>query len=133
MIDVPEIQFDFVFVCQAASAHDLSPAGKSGFDIASSSLMIGPFFVLPGQEWPGTDKGHVAFEYIDQLGQFVDAEFTKETTDVRDAWIAIVAGRKAIGIDVGSHGSEFIERKNLSFQSNAILPEDGWAGRFYSD
>jgi len=128
VVDVPEVEFDFVFVGDCAAAVDLGPSCEAWFYVATTFLVIGPLLVLPGEERSGTDECHLTFKDVDQLGEFVEAVFSEPPADACDTRVLLVFRGKSVGVGIGSHGSEFIEGKDGSVFTDSILSEDGGSG-----
>src|SRR5579863_2612174 len=97
VFDVPEVmegpspilEFGFGW---ASPAVDLCPTGDPGFDRVAHH--IGAHFLLQGlieveAVWSGADNGHIVGQDIEELGQLVEAIFSKELAQAGDSIVAL--------------------------------------------
>ena len=83
---------------------------------------------------PRPNEAHLTDQYIEQLGQFVDAGFTDEASKGCFSWVLIRCPRSFLRA-VHPHAAEFEHWKDLTVPSNALLDEKHRAGaaELYAD
>ncbi|MNP68806.1 hypothetical protein D3C76_1648160 [compost metagenome] len=71
-----------------AASGDLPQAGHAGVDAQAREVTV---LVAIGVERgrPGADQAHVALEYIDQVGQLVEAAASEEPADCGDPRVLV--------------------------------------------
>ena len=74
------------------------------------------------------DEGHVSLQYIHELRKLVKVMLAQETSYHGQARVvvALVEGR-AVQFRVGFHASEFEDVERFAVETDAFLPEYGWA------
>src|SRR5438045_3672086 len=85
-------------------------------------------FQIDGQ-WPGADQGHVAFEDIHKLRQFIEAQQAEDLADRRDAVVVPLNGLRRTGvstIEVQCTELEYVER--FVVETKPLLLEQDGAG-----
>ena len=73
-------------------AGDLRPSGDSGFDKVAHHVFVnqlGIFLCMFQHMGSGTYNGHLSFEYINELRQFVQIAFTQEVAELGLAGIIL--------------------------------------------
>lgn len=88
----------FLEICNLASAAYLPHAGDSGFDGETGAVVEFVFFPFVECGWAGAYQGHVAFQDIEELGEFIQAGFADE---VADSGFLFAVGQDLIADDTG--------------------------------
>ena len=134
MLDVPNVglntagdvlgAFDFT-----AKAGHLRPSGNAGLHplaYGKVGYQLGIFLGVLDHVRTGTHEGHIAQEYVDELGDFVDARLAKEVSDFGGA--AIVLGSlDEVRFIVLLHAAEFVDVEFLAMLAGPFLLEDDGA------
>lgn len=88
-MDVPAIHLHALGIVDIASSAGLPHAGDAGED----GVVLLDIFPIPRNflldDGTGTDEAHFAFEYIQELGQFIEAGLSKEGAALCDAGIVL--------------------------------------------
>ena len=98
--------------------------GDAGLDVEHLPLLRGVHFHIFPHLRSGPHETHIPFQYIPQLGQFVELVFADEVSDACDAVVVLADGDETLTLSVSAHGTEFIESEGLSAQSDAFLYEE---------
>ena len=107
-------------------AGDLRPSGNSGFDKVAHHVFVnqlGIFLCMFQHMGSGTYNGHLSFEYINELRQFVQIAFTQEVAELGLAGI-ILGSLQLIGQCVHFHGTELIAFKDFPVFPVSLLFEE---------
>ena len=144
MFDIPQVvegsspilQFGFG---GSAPAVDLRPAGDSRFDGVAHH--IGAHFLLQGlievqAVWSWPHDGHIVCQYVEQLGEFVDAIFSKDLPEPGDALVALNGGVELVGVNrFVVHGAKLKDSKRGSGYAEPVgFEKDGpFTGQFDGD
>jgi len=113
VFDVVEVVLEFdeaVFDGFAIGVVDLCPAGESGFDDVAGFVIghaVGDFLDEYGALGTGSDDGHLAFEDVYELGEFVDAGFAEELPEIGDAAVVDDGKNSTGGFGIANHGAQF--------------------------
>jgi len=75
---------------------------------------------------PRANNGHVAFQYVDELGQFVQGCLPQKTANACQALVA-PRGLQDVRLSVWLHGTEFQEGENPAVLAMPLLPEQDWS------
>src|SRR5918995_4880987 len=70
-------------------------------------------------------KAHLTAKYVEQLRQFVDAQFAQNPTDARNT--RIIGARPAgnsVALGVDSHAAKLDAKERTSSTANALLPNE---------
>lgn len=78
------------------------------------------------------DNAHVALDYIDEIGDFVDMCAAHETAKGEYAWI-IGCGLKCVALVVQTHGAKLVAYKCLAVKPGALLLEHYGAAALHLD
>ena len=75
---------------------------------------------------PWSDERHVAAKHVPELWELVEAVFTQEGAEGRDAAVAVDGKeRLAVGLGVDTHGPELVDVERTAASSEAALNVDG--------
>lgn len=126
MVDVPDVEFEFLFPGECVASVDLGPAGESWFHFVAAHLLLGIAREVFGKERARSDDAHVAFEDVPELREFVEAGGAEETAKFGEA--LVIWEEVALGVALVRHGAEFVEGEGLAMESGAgLAKEDGLA------
>ena len=67
------------------------------------------------------NQGKIAFEYVPEVGQFIQAIFSHQVSDRGDAGIIVGGELRPVFFSVGVHRPEFYQMKGLAFQPYPLL------------
>jgi hypothetical protein len=134
VIDIKDIQFaSGVNVVKVpgfpAKSFRLCQTCYSRFDGVAKHEVIdfGRKFVIHGYGmWPGTHNGHVSFDDIKKLWQFVQTGFSQNFSDRGDPRV-VFCGLHGVCLIVYVHGSKLVTIEGDVVLSVAELLEDQWA------
>lgn len=157
VVDVLCVQFDdFLEVCDLASAGNLPHARKAGFGGQSCAVVVLVFFPFIHRGGPGAYQGHIAFEDVEELGEFIQAGtadllpdagdlFSVHDFVADDAGIEVQFEHHAVGdtilsheflfsvLRVQVHGPDLVEGEPLSVQPDPGLFEQDRSRAFLFD
>lgn len=89
VMDVPAVHLDALGVVDVAAATGLPHAGDAGED----GVILFDIFPIPRDffldDGTGTNKAHLTFEDVQELGQFIEAGLSKEGAALCDAGIVL--------------------------------------------
>ena len=91
---------------------------------------------ISGRSGRGAYDGHVAFQDVQELREFIEADGADEAPDGGDAGIVLAGGesRHAVFFGVHAHTAEFVDREYLPIFGEAVLlVEGGAAVSFYKE
>lgn len=131
--DIHQIHQELVVGGRIVLAIDLGVAGEATLGL-KAEVPLGEFFlILGGNLWAlgaGTYDGHVAFQDVQELREFVYADGADEAADGGDAGILLAGGesRHTVFLGIHAHTAEFVDRKYLPvFGETVLLVEGGTA------
>lgn len=134
--DIHQIHQELVVGRRIVLAIDLSISGESALGLEAEVPLREFFFVLGGNLGAlGTrayDR-HVAFQDIQELGEFVHTNGADKAADGGDAGIVLAGGesRHAVFFSIHAHTAEFVDREYLPvFGETVLLVEGGAAVSF---
>ena len=78
-----------------------------------------------------TYDGHVAFEDVEKLGEFVEFGFAQEVAKRGDAGAVASIETTSGGFFENAHGAEFVEKENSTELTYPLLPEKNWTRHGY--
>lgn len=78
------------------------------------------------------DNAHVALDYIDEIGDFVDMCAAHETAKWKYAWV-IGCGLKCVALVIQTHGAKLVAYKCLAVKTGALLLEHYGAAALHLD
>ena len=118
----------------------LPVAGEARRGVEPLPPVVGVLGHLPGQGRTGTHNAHVAFQNIDELGQFIDARFSDEVSHPGDPRVVLHLKDRAVhlilvqhlfqlGLGVGHRRAELVELEDLPISPHTVLREDGACAR----
>ena len=87
--------------------------------------LFAEFVYEVGQFGSGTNKAHVTFEYIKELGELVQRIFADESSE-RSFAVVFIGGPTGGLTVIYSHGTEFIHAERLVVAAYAFLLENDW-------
>src|SRR5215475_8866307 len=77
-----------------------------------------------------SNKGHIAFEHIDELGKLIKAALAQNATQRCHAW---VVGRRlaraSLVAKMRVHRPELVDQETTIVVAVALLPKKDWTGR----
>src|SRR5688500_1749637 len=71
VLDVPEVEFEFLVPGNRVAAVDLGPAGHAGFYFVPAGLPRGVAGIVLHEQWTRADEAHFAAENIEHFGKFI--------------------------------------------------------------
>ncbi len=107
-------------------------AGKTTFCL-KAKVPFGEFFLVLGGDLgafgAGAYDGHVAFQDVQELREFIEADSADEAADGGDAGIVLAGGesRYAVFFGIHAHTAEFVDRKYLPVFGETVLLVKGGA------
>lgn len=130
--DVHQVHQELVVGGRIVLAVDLSVAGEAALSLEAEVPLREFFFVLGGDLgalWAGAYDGHVAFQDVQELGEFVHTNGADEAADGGDAGIVLARGesRHAVFFGIHAHTAEFVDREYLPVFGEAVLLVEGGA------
>lgn len=134
--DIHQIHQELVVGRRIVLAIDLSIAGESALGLEAEVPLREFFFVLGGNLGSlgaGAYDGHVAFQDVQELREFIEADSADEAADRGDAGIVLAGGesRYAVFFGIHAHTAEFVDREYLPvFGETVLLVEGGAAVSF---
>lgn len=130
--DVHQIHQEFVVGGRIVLSVDLGVAGESALGL-EAEVPLGEFFLVLGGDLralgAGAYDGHVAFQDVQELGEFVQADSADEAADGSDAGIVLAGGesRHAVFFGIHAHTAEFVDREYLPVFGETVLLVKGGA------
>lgn len=118
------------FLGLAAVAGDLCPAGDAGFYQMSDHVFVDKGRILLGMlQHMGARAyhGHLPQQYVDELGEFVDAGLSDKVPDFSLARV-VGCGLQFVAVHVDTHRTELVAPELFSVLSASLLPEEDGAG-----
>ena len=89
VMDVPAVHLYALGVVDVAASAGLPHAGDAG----ENGVVLLDIFPIPRDflldDRTGTDEAHLTFEYVQELGQFIEAGLSKEGAALCDAGIVL--------------------------------------------
>jgi hypothetical protein len=121
VIDIPDIQPEFIVPTQGVPPIHLRPAGHPWQHMVPSSLFGSVAIQVLHQEWTGTNQAHLSFQHIEELREFIEARGAQEPPQSGDA----LSVREKVALLVAGlfHRPEFIQLERHPFETRARLPE----------
>lgn len=112
----------FVFEGEFVAAVDLCPAGEAWFELVNAGIdaqLHEVVLVVECGAW--AYKDHFAFDDVDEVGQFVEAEFAYEGAGFEQVFLWV---SEQVGGDIGCvffHAAEFVEHEEAVVDADAFL------------
>lgn len=130
--DIHQIHQELVVGRCIVLAIDLGIAGESALGLEAEVPLREFFFVLGGDLGAlgaGAYDGHVAFQDVQELREFIEADSADEAADGGDAGIVLAGGesRHAVFFGIHAHTAEFVDREYLPVFGEAVLLVEGGA------
>lgn len=130
--NVHQIHQELVIWRRIVLAIDLSIAGESALGLETEVPLREFFFVLGGNLGAlgtGAYDGHVAFQDVQELREFIEADSADEAADGGDAGIVLAGGesRDAVFFGIHAHTAEFVDREYFPVFGEAVLLVEGGA------
>lgn len=124
--DIHQIHQELVVGRRIVLAIDLGIAGESALGLEAEVPLRKFFFVLGGNLGALGARaydGHVAFQDVQELREFIEADSTDEATDGGDAGIVLARGesRHAVFFGIHAHAAEFVDREYFPVFGKAVL------------
>ena len=134
--NVHQVHQELVVGRRIVLAIDLGIAGEAALGLEAEVPLREFFFVLGGDLGAlgaGSYDGHVAFQDVQELREFIEADSADEAADGCDAGIVLTGGesRYAVFFGIHAHTAEFVDREYLPvFGETVLLVEGGAAVSF---
>lgn len=130
--DIHQIHQELVVGRRIVLAVDLGIAGESALGLETEVPLREFFFVLGGNLGAlgaGAYDGHVAFQDVQELREFIEADGADEATDGGDAGIVLAGGesRYAVFLGIHAHAAEFVDGEDFAVFGEAVLLVEGGA------
>jgi hypothetical protein len=122
VVDVPNVEAELLFPADRIPSVHLCPAGDTGLHFVSAHLLGGVERQILGQQRARADEAHVAFEYIHQRWQLIDAGGAQESAEPGHAHR--VGGERVFPRTRVTHGLELVQRERLAVQTDSGLSEN---------
>lgn len=130
--DIHQIHQELVVGRRIVLAIDLGIAGEAALGLEAEVPLREFFFVLGGDlgalgAW--AYDGHVAFQDVQELGEFVQADGADEAADGGDAGIVLAGGESCYAVFLGihAHAAEFVDGEDFAVFGEAVLLVEGGA------
>lgn len=110
----------------------MSVAGETAFCL-EAEVPLGEFFLVLGGNLGAlgarTYDGHVAFQDVQELREFIEADSADEAADGGDAGIVLAGGesRYTVFFGIHAHTAEFVDREYLPVFGETVLLVKGGA------
>lgn len=130
--DIHQIHQELVVGSRIVLAVDLGVAGEAALGL-EAEVPLGEFFFVLGGDLgalrAGAYDGHVAFQDVQELREFIEADSADEAADGGDAGIVLARGesRHAVFFGIHAHAAEFVDREYLPVFGEAVLLVEGGA------
>lgn len=134
--DIHQIHQELVVGRRIVLAIDLGIAGEAALGLEAEVPLREFFFVLGanlGALGARSYDGHVAFQDVQELREFIEADGADEAADGGDAGIVLAGGesRYAVFFGIHAHTAEFVDREYFPvFGETVLLVEGGAAVSF---
>ena len=130
--DIHQIHQELVVGRRIVLAIDLSIAGEAALGLEAEVPLREFFFVLGGNLGAlgtGAYDGHVAFQDVQELREFIEADSADEAADGGDAGIVLTGGesRYTVFFGIHAHTAEFVDREYFPVFGEAVLLVKGGA------
>lgn len=130
--DIHQIHQELIVGRRIVLAIDLSIAGESALGLEAEVPLRKFFFVLGGNLGALGARaydGHVAFQDVQELREFIEADSADEAADGCDAEIVLTGGesRYAVFFGIHAHTAEFVDREYLPVFGETVLLVEGGA------
>lgn len=130
--DIHQIHQELVVGRRIVLAVDLGIASESALGLEAEVPLREFFFVLGrnlGALGARSYDGHVAFQDVQELREFIEADSADEAADGSDAGIVLAGGesRYAVFFGIHAHTAEFVDRKYFPVFGKAVLLVEGGA------
>lgn len=130
--DIHQIHQELVVGRRIVLAVDLGVAGEAALGLEAEVPLGEFFFVLGGNLGAlgaGSYDGHVAFQDVQELREFIEADSADEAADRGDAGIVLAGGesRHAVFFGIHAHTAEFVDGKYFPVFGKAVLLVEGGA------
>ena len=123
--------FDGILYASAVGVFDLGPSRYPGLDGESLFIIGHDLLKLLYKKWALWSRANeiqVSFEYIPQLGQFIDAELSENLTDPSNPRIVIASPyRPSFLFCIAFHGAKLVKSKYALILPNSFLIIQDWA------
>src|SRR5262245_13333885 len=99
-----------------AQTVDLSQAGHARFDLVAIAITADTrsvVFIVNECMWPRADQRHLAEQYVDQLGPFIDASFAQKPPDSGSPCIVPARLLNVVTVFCDRHGAK-LEHDDLA-------------------
>ena len=123
MIDVPDIELELFGPGEGVASMALGPPADAGTDFVPPGLLFIIQREVLYQQGSRTDQGHIAFQDVDELGEFVDAGGADELAD-RSQSLGI-RQQPPIGIPLVGHALELDHFEDFTVEAGTFLQEEG--------
>src|SRR5439155_22935105 len=140
VLDVIKIVFqllDRLFDGRAVRVAHLGPPRQAGFDTVAHVIernLLGQHRHELGSFGPRPDEAHLAFQDVQELGQFIDPRASEETPNARYARIVDACpARLAIHLRVLRHAAELKQRELGASRTDPLLSIDDRLAVFQHD
>ena len=122
MIHIPHIQLEFLLPADGIASMALRPSGDSRADLMSPGL----FWTVKGQilrqEGSRSDQGHITFQHVDELREFVNRSRTDKLPDPGQP--LLIRQQITIRIPLIRHGLELDDMENPGILSGTGLQKE---------
>lgn len=130
--DIHQIHQELVVGRRIVLAINLGIAGESALGLEAEVPLREFFFVLGGDLGAlgaRTYDGHVAFQDVQELREFIEADSADEAADGGDAGIVLAGGesRYAVFFGIHAHTAEFVDREYFPVFGETVLLVKGGA------
>ena len=122
VIDIPYVEGELVLPGEGVAPVHLCPAGDAGEDFVAARLFGGVAVEVLDQQRARTHQAHLAFEDVEEFGEFIQAGGAQEAPEAGEA--LLVGEQVALGITQVAHGAEFVEFEDPAVQPGACLTEE---------
>ena len=138
MFDIVQVVTNASLEGQIASARYLAQSGYAWLNRQSLQSDCVILFDFTRQSGPWTDKGHITYQYVPELREFIQAKTSHPAAASGNARIlfyfkdrtrslVVLEKLNFTLLGINDHGSEFVEGERLLVFTNSTLREQDWA------
>ena len=122
VIDVPHVEGELVLPGEGVAPVHLCPAGDAGQHLVAARLLGGVAVEVLHQQRARTHQAHLAFEDVEEFGEFIQAGGTQEAPEAGET--LLIGQKVTLCIAQVAHGAELVEFEDLIVQPGARLAEE---------
>ena len=121
MVDIPDIEFEFLFPGDGIPAVNLSPTSDSRLDFLAPQLFRRVAMQILHEQRPGSHKAHLTVQDVQQFGQLVQRSGSEKPADSGESFV--IRQKITVAITVIVHSAELEDSKWFPVQPGPQLAE----------